>query len=109
MPMPPAAPPRAAARLRLTSATVSRRTRLLTVKGTIARGATGRVRLTVTIGRGAKARSRTFSAAIRRGRFIGKLRLSRSNARRQLRVVVRYRGSSAYGADSTGAGVRRRS
>jgi len=84
----PAATPRADAAVRLATSALDRRTGRLTVRGFVARSASGMVTITVT----AKGQHTTRKTRIRNGRYVTHLRLARGTKR--ARVTVRYGGSA---------------
>ncbi len=90
-PVTPAAPEtvaRVSAALRPPTATLSRRTRMLRLRGSLRRDASGTVSVTVT----AAGRHKHLRARIRRGHYALRTRLPRGT--RRARVTVRYRGST---------------
>lgn len=101
-PTPPPAPPpsgvaaRASAQLRLRSAVLDSSRRLLSVRGTTARGVTGSARVRIEIRRSGRSFSRTYAANIRRGRFGVQRRLARAEVRGRLTVSARYAGARAH-------------
>lgn len=108
-PVPTATPaPRASARLKVTAATLKRSSRSLSVTGTTAASATGKVRVKLTYRVGRKARSKTFTATIKRGRFTVRARLSATDARRasKLAAAVTYAGDRNYSGASTRRAVK---
>jgi hypothetical protein len=76
------------AAVRLTTATLNRRTGRLTLRGSLDPAAAGSVAITVT-GKGLR---RTLQAAIRHGRYSARTRLPRRT--RATRITVRYGGST---------------
>jgi hypothetical protein len=104
----PTPTPRANPRLTVTSATLKRSTRTVSASGITAASATGKVRIKLTYRVGAKSRSKSLSATLKRGRFTARTRLSSSDARRatKLSVSVTYTGNSNYSGASTRRTIR---
>ncbi|RKQ90493.1 hypothetical protein C8N24_0298 [Solirubrobacter pauli] len=103
-PVPSATPtPRANPRLKVTTATLKRSTRTVSAAGTTAAPVTGTVRIKLTYRVGRKARTKTLSASLKRGRYTARTRLSSTDARRatKLSVAVKYTGNSNYSGAST--------
>ena len=94
---PPLAEP-ATAKLTIAKPMLDRSRRRVTVRGTIARGAVGRVRLTARYRVGTRGRTETLRSSIRNGRFTARFRLSHRHAARarSVRVTARFTGSPGY-------------
>lgn len=110
-PQSPSVPPRTASHLEVSTATFSRKTRTLTVRGVIDRRATGTVTVTITDEprAGRKPRRKTVSVRIVRGRFSGRIVVPSSwSSAKRATVQVRYAGSAVVRPATATARVRRR-
>jgi Bacterial Ig-like domain len=96
----PTPQPRSSAQLKLRSATLTRHSRSLSAAGTLARSASGKLRVTVRYRVGHARRSRTIIATVHAGRFSAHAHLASADARhaRSLTAVASYAGDAHYGA-----------
>jgi plastocyanin len=107
-PAPPPAAPRSISRARIASAVFKRSKRRVTFKGTIAKGATGVVKLDLSYRVGKSTRRKSASARIVAGRFSGVIRLRAAHAKRarRLTLTVAYPGDAGFLPSSKLAKVR---
>ena len=87
--------PRATPALKVAQPSVARDRRTITVRGTVARGVTGRVTITARARIRGRTRTVTRRAGIRSGRYAARVRLP-SSAWRSATVSVRFAGNARH-------------
>jgi hypothetical protein len=93
-PTTPTTPQRSPA-LKITAAKYDSKTRRVTLTGTLASHATGRVKVTLTVKQGKKTKRLTSTVTASKGRFTARFKLS-SRSQRATRVTAAYAGDKTY-------------
>jgi hypothetical protein len=107
---PPPTPAPTNSAVKVTFAAISRRTGILTVRGRLHRRAVGSVTITYRVQVAGRAKTRTITTRVRRGRYRATITLPagwRASRAKGAKVTVRYAGSSSVRASRATVGVTR--